>query len=146
MGKTVLLLLPLLLTSCSARYSPFFWGWGEWAPSDVVGVERSLTADFDWSTLPGVITSIDGAAVGDGFRKARLSPGKHHLEYADHPAEFGAWPSGLLEVDLVAGHVYGFRIEYCFWCKPRRFAAWVDDNTTGTLIWGQRPDWPSWWL
>lgn len=146
MNKAVLLLLSLLLASCSARFSPFFLGRGEWAQYDVVGIETSLTVHFDWSTLPGVITSIDGAVIGEGYKKAKLSPGKHQLEYVDHPAEFGTHPRGLIEVDLLAGHGYEFRIKYCFWCKPRRYTVWVDDKTTGELVWGKRPDWPSWWL
>ena len=146
MFKTVILLMPFLLASCSAHYSPFFWGWSEWVSYDSVDVERSYTTTLDYSTLPGVITMIDGVAVGEGYLKARLSPGKHQLEYADHPAEFGIHPMGLLEVDLLAGHVYEFQIKYCFWCKPRKYTAWLDDKTTGKLVWGKRPDWPSWWL
>ena len=146
MRKTVLLLLSLFIASCSARYSPFFWGWGEWVPNDVVGLEKSLTAVFDYSTLPDVIHSIDGASLDKGYLKARLSPGKHHLEYEDHPAEFGIHPRGLLEVEVLAGHMYEFRIKYCYWCKPRKYAAWVDDKTTGELVWGKRPDWPFLWL
>jgi hypothetical protein len=145
MSKAFLLLLSLLLASCSARYSPFFSGWGEWAQYDVVDRE-TLTVHFDWSTLPGVITSIDGTVISEGYKKAKLSPGKHQLEYVDHPAEFGTHPRGLLELDLLAGHGYEFRIKYCFWCKPRKYTVWVDDKTAGELVWGKRPDWPSWWL
>ena len=146
MRNAVFLLLSLLTASCAARYSPIYWGWGEWAQQDVVNIENSLTVHFDWSTVPGVIQSIDGAVVGQGYNKARLSPGKHQLEYADYPAEFGTHPRGLLEVDLLTGHVYEFRIKYCFWCNPRKYTVWVDDKTTGGLDWGKRPDWPSWWL
>jgi hypothetical protein len=146
MSKAILVLLSILLASCSARYSPFFWEYGEWAPADFSVVERSLTAVFDWSAHPDVITSIDGTAVDKGYKKARLAPGKHQLVYEAHPAEFGTHPKGLLEVDLLPGHVYEFRIDYCYWCIPRRYSTWVDDKTTGELIWGKRPDWPSWWL
>jgi hypothetical protein len=145
MSKNILVLITLLLISCSARYSPFFWGYHEWVPSDVSTVEKSSTAIFDWSTRPDVITSIDGMPIGKGYKKARLSSGKHQLLFADHPARFGALPEGLLDIDLLPGHEYEFRIDYCFWCKPRRYSVWVDDKTTGELIWGKRPDWPSWW-
>ncbi len=144
--RAVLIPLSFLLGSCAAHHSPVYRGWGEWVPSGVSDVDSSLTSVVDWSTVPGVITSIDGNTVGDGYKKARLLPGKHQLEYADNPAEFGAHPRGFLEVDLLADHVYEFRIDYCFWCSPRRLATWVDDKTTGDLIWGNRPDWPSWWL
>ena len=146
MSKGILVLLSILLASCSARYSPFFREYGEWAPADSSVVERSSTAVFDWSTQPNVITMIDGTPIGRGYKKARLSPGKHQLEYADYPAEFGAHPKGLLDIDMLPGHEYEFRIDFCFWCTPRRSAVWVDDKTTGELIWGKRPDWPSWWL
>jgi hypothetical protein len=146
MRKTILALVIPLLVSCSARYSPFFWGYDEWIPDYVSTVGRSATAVFDWSTLPNVITLIDGTPIGRGYKKARLSPGKHQLEFAAYPAEFGAHPKGLLNIDLLPGHEYEFRIDYCFWCIPRKYAVWVDDKTTGELIWGTRPDWPSWWL
>ena len=144
--KAYVLLVILVLTSCSARYSPFFGGWGEWVEGNVAGLKNSSTAGFDYVTLPGVITSIDGIVVGEGYVKARLSPGKHQLEYADQPAKFGSQPTGLIEVQLVAGHEYEFQIEYCYWCHPRKFAAWVEDKATGELVWGKKPDWPSWWL
>jgi hypothetical protein len=145
LNKTILLLLSSLMVSC-AYYSPIYWGWGEWAGPDVAGVENTLIADFDWSRLPGVITSIDGTSIGNGYKKARLSPGIHRLEYAYFPAEFGTHPRGILELNLVAGHLHEFRIQLCFWCMPRRYAVWVDDKTTGESVWGKRPDWPSWWL
>lgn len=146
MSKAILVLLSLLMASCSARYSPIFWGYGEWTPADFSVVEGSSTAVFDWSAHPNVITSIDGTTVDKGYKKARLAPGKHQLVFADYPTEFGTHPKGLLEVDLLPGHVYEFRIDYCFWCTPKRYSNWVDDKTTGELIWGKRPDWPSWWL
>jgi hypothetical protein len=144
MKKLVLLLLSLLV-SC-AHHSPVFWGWGEWAGADVAGVGDDLLAGFDWSELPGVIASIDGNRVGTGYKKAKLRPGRHVIEYAYSPAEFGAHPTGIIEIDLAAGHLYEFRVKLSFWCMPRRFAVWVDDKTTGEAVWGKRPDWPSWWL
>lgn len=146
MSKFILIFLGLFFVSCSARHSPFFLGYDEWIQRDISNTETSSAARFDWSTLPDVITSIDGVVVGSGYKKARLSPGKHQFEYADHPASFGVHPKGMLEVNLLAGHLYEFRIEYCFWCKPRKYTVWVDDKTTGELVWGKRPDWPSWWL
>jgi hypothetical protein len=146
MIKTALLLLSLLLASCSARYSPIYWGSGEWVSNDIVDVEKSSTATFDYSSIPWVIITIDGANVGEGYLKAILSPGKHQLEYADYPAEFGIHPKGLMEIDLIASHVYEFQIKYCYWCSPRKYSVWVDDKMTGELVWGKRPDWPSWWL
>lgn len=144
--KILLLILLLPLTVSCSHYSPIFWGWGEWAGADVAGLEDAATATFDWYRLPGVITMIDGNGVGDGYKQAKLSPGKHRIEYAYYTAEFGANIKGLLEPDLVAGHRYEFRIELCFWCKPRTCAVWVDDQTTGETVWGKPPDWPSWWL
>jgi hypothetical protein len=146
MRNAILFLLLLLTASCSARHSPIYREWGEWAPSGISGDKQSRTAILDWSTQPWVSISIDGVAVGKGYVKTRLSPGKHQFEFADYPAEFGVHPNGHMELVLLANHVYDFRIEYCYWCSPRKYAAWVDDKTSGELIWGKRPDWPSWWL
>lgn len=146
MRRIVFVLMIPLLFSCSARYSPFFWGYDEWIPNDVATVDGSSTAVFDWSTLPNVITMIDGTPIGRGYKKARLSPGKHRLEFAAYPAEFGAHPKGLVDIDLLPGNEYEFRIDYCYWCKPRRYSVWVDDKTTEEVVWGTPPDWPSWWL
>lgn len=146
MKKTISILLVLFFTSCSARYSPFFLGYDVWTPENRPAVEKSSLVVFDWSTLPDVITSIDGTPVGRGFKKATLSPGKHRFEYAAYPAEFGAHPNGVVEIDLSAGHEYEFRMDFCYWCKPRRYVVWVDDKTTGELAWGKRRDWPVWWL
>jgi hypothetical protein len=138
-------LLLSLLVSC-AHYSPIYVGWGEWSGSDVAGVENSLIASVDWSRLPGVIASIDGTGVGTGYQRARLSPGRHRIEYTYHTAEFGKHPTGMMEIELLSGHVYEFQIRLCFWCMPRRYAVWVDDKTAGEVVWGKHPDWPSWWL
>ena len=146
MRKTALLLLSLLVASCAARHSPIYWGWGEWVPFDIAGEEQSRTAVIGWSTQPWVSISIDDVSIGKGYVKARLSPGKHQFEYSDYPAEFGVHPNGRLELVLLAGHVYDFRIRYCFWCNPRKYTAWFEDKTSGELIWGKLPDWPSWWL
>jgi hypothetical protein len=145
MNRLILLLLSSLMVSCS-HDSPIYWGWGEWVGSDVADVADGLTARFDWSTLPGVITSIDESRVGSGYKEARLSPGRHVIEYAYSPAAFGEHPRGIIEIDLTAGHSYGFGLKLCFWCMPRRYAVWVDDKTTSREVWGKRPDWPSWYL
>jgi len=145
MTGIILLLLSSLIISCS-HYSPIYWGWGEWTGPGLYGVEDNSRAGFDWSKHPGVITSIDGNNVGDGYKKAKLSPGRHVIQYAAYPAEFGAHPKGTVEIDLQADHVYEFGLKLCYWCKPRSYAVWVDDRTTGELVWGKRPDWPSWFL
>ena len=146
MKKSILILLLLLFTSCSARYSPFFLHLKEWTPQNLSPTEHSSLVFFDWSTLPGVITWIDGTPLGSGFKKAKLPPGRHRFEFAAYPAEFGAHPKGVVEIDLIAGHEYEFRMDFCYWCKPRRYAIWVDDKTTGELAWGKHRDWPVWWL
>jgi hypothetical protein len=109
-------------------------------------VESDVTANLDWSTLPGVITSIDGNRVGNGYKKAKLLPGSHVIEYAYSPVEFGEHPRGTIALELQAGHLFEFRLKLCFWCNPRKFAVWVDDNSTGETVWGKHPDWPSWFL
>jgi hypothetical protein len=145
MNSIVLLLLSSLIISCS-HYSPIYWGWGEWTGPDLSGLANDSVAGLDWSKLPGVIVSIDGNSLGTGYKKARLLPGKHVIEYAYYTAQFGAHPKGTIEMDLKAGHLYEFGLKLCFWCNPRKYAVWVDDNTTGELVWGKRPEWPSWYL
>jgi hypothetical protein len=145
MDRLILALLSVLMVSCASSL-PFFGGWGEWVGSDAVNVENNLTATFDWSTHPGAITTIDGSSVGNGFKKAKLSPGRHVIEYVSYPAEFGVHPKGIIEIDLTAGHSYEFCLKLCYWCKPRKFAVWVDDKTTNQKVWGKRPDWPAWYL
>ncbi|MFA7332152.1 MAG: hypothetical protein WC326_13870 [Candidatus Delongbacteria bacterium] len=81
-----------------------------------------------------------------GYKGAKLLAGQHLIEYADYPAQFGAHPAGLIELTLEARHTYQFRMRYCFWCTPRKHAVWIVDKTTGKVVWGQRPDWPGWWL
>jgi hypothetical protein len=136
MKRILLGLLPLIVVSC-AHHSPIYWGWGEWAAPETKSIQEALVARLDWSTLPGVITSIDGNKVGKGFKKARMMPGKHRIEYAYYPAEFGAHPTGSFELELKAGHVYDFRIKLCFSCMPRKSSVWVEDKTSGELAWGQ---------
>jgi hypothetical protein len=133
------------MVSC-AHYSPTYWGCGERVGADIAAVENDSIANFDWSKLPGVITLIDESIVGTGYKKAKLSPGRHVIEYAYYPAEFGMHPRGIIEIDLAAGHSYEFGLKLCFWCMPRKSAVWVDDKTTGEKVWGERPDWPSWYL
>lgn len=141
----VIILLSSLLFSC-AHYSPIYWGWGEWDGVGVAGEKAGLSAGLDWSKRPGVITAIDGKSIGSGYKKAKLLPGRHVIEYAYYTAQFGAHPKGIIELDVQAGHSYQFDIKLCFWCNPRKFAVWVYDNTVGTVVWGEQPDWPSWWL
>lgn len=139
------LLLSLITVSC-AYYSPIYWGWGEWVGSDVVGLANDSIVTLDWSAVPGVITLIDQNQVGAGYKKAKLAAGSHVIEYAYYPAEFGVHPRGTIELHLAMGHAYEFRLKLCFWCIPRKYAAWVEDKTTSEDVWGKPPDWPSWYL
>lgn len=141
----ILCLLSALTLSC-AQHSPIYRGWGEWVGPDVTGLGNDLIATFDWSGTPGMITTIDENHLGDGYTMARLAPGRHVIEYAYYTAEFGAHPMGKIELDLAPGHVYAIGLQLCYWCHPRKYAVWVDDRTSGGLIWGKRPDWPSWYL
>lgn len=145
MNRLIVLLLSSLMVSC-AYYSPIYWGWSEWVGSDVAAVDNDFITSMDWSKLPGVITLIDGSAVGAGYKKAKLLPGRHVIEYAYYTAEFGMHPRGIIEIDLTAGHSYEFGIKLCFWCMPRKYAVWIDDKTTSEKVWGKHPDWPSWYL
>lgn len=145
MNRIAVFMLSCALVSC-AHLSPLYWGWGEWVGPGAAGMESGANAAFDWSSLPGVISSIDGTGVGAGYTCARLVPGRHALAYAYQTADFGAHPQGLVEVELQPGHAYEFNIRLCFWCTPRTYAVWVDDTTTGELVWGRRPDWPFWYL
>jgi hypothetical protein len=139
MLKAAILLLTVVLASCASGRAK---EWSYLAPAK----QDSWNALLDWSDLPGVIASIDGHNVGHGYNKAPLSPGRHTITYAYYPAEFGVHPQGTLELSLQAGHAYEFRVDLCYWCSPRRYAVWVRDTTTGELVWGKEPDWPSWWL
>jgi hypothetical protein len=136
MNKVVSVLVFLVLSSC-AYYSPIYWGWGEWAGPEVSGIENNSVARFDWSRLPGVITMINRDSVGAGYKKAKLIPGRYLINYAYYPAEFGTHPSGLIEIELSAGHEYEFRIKLCYACSPREYITWVQDKTTGEIVWGQ---------
>jgi hypothetical protein len=49
-------------------------------------------------------------------------------------------------MEFKACHSYQFGLKLCFWCSPRKYAVWIDDKTTGELVWGKRPDWPFWFL
>src|SRR5512140_3263922 len=106
-NKILLLLLFLLLSSC-AYYSPIYWGWGEWTGKGVTSNGNQPFTEFTWSKLPGIITLIDGDSVGTGYKKAKLLPGRHIIEYAYNPAEFGMHPKGLIGMELKAGHIYEF--------------------------------------
>ncbi len=147
MFKLVLLLLSSLLVSCAAYHSPIYWGYGEYVGPDVAVADSELISILDWYKNPGVIKSIDGNSfVTTGYKKARLLPGRHVIEYVWYTGGFGTTIKGRIEIDLKADHFYEFRIKLCFWCIPRKYAVWVDDKTTGELVWGRRPDWPSWYL
>lgn len=145
MNRFAILLLASLAISCS-YHSPIYGSHGEWTGSGVSGMGPQSTASLDWTRHPDVIKSIDGHKLGDGYKKTRLLPGMHVMEYADYPAEFGAHPRGTIRVNMKKGHSYEFRLKLCFWCMPRKHAGWIEDTTTGEVAWGKRPDWPSWFL
>lgn len=136
MNRIFYLLIVIMLASC-ASYSPIYWGWGEWAGPGVSGLENKSVTKFGWSKLPGIITLVDGDRVDHGYKKAKLLPGIHKIEYAYYPAEFGMHPKGIIEIELKAAHEYEFRIKLCYSCNPRRYTSWVLDKTTGEIIWGK---------
>jgi hypothetical protein len=137
-----LLLLCFGLASC-VQPAPVFVGW-DTAAGETTGPKSVVS--LDWSGRPGLVASIDGKPVGGRCVQAELLPGRHVITYAYHTAEFGQHPQGTIELEMQAGHAYALSVKLCFWCSPRRFAVWVDDRTTGELVWGKRPDWPAWYL
>ena len=136
MNKVVFGVLFLMLTSC-AYYSPIYWGWGEWTGQEVSGLDGSSVALFDWSKLPGTIIIIDGDSVGNGYKKAKLLPGRHLIGYAYYPVEFGVHPKGIIDMNLKANHLYEFRIKLCYSCNPRRYNILVKDRSTGEIVWNE---------
>ena len=140
------LITVFLLVSLVACYSLETRDWGQWTEGDLAQQETSSATVFAWDDWPGMIVGIDrNAAVASGYKSARLRPGMRTIEYSNHVQNFGH-VQGEIKMVLVAGHSYQFRFDTCFWCKPRQFAVWVDDVTTGELAWGKRPDWPGWYL
>ena len=120
--------------------------WGQWTEGDLARHGTSSAAVFAWHDWPGLIVSIDqNAAVAEGFKSARLRPGMRIIAYSNHVHDFGH-VKGEIEIVLLAGHSYQFHFDTCYWCKPREFAVWVDDVTTGELAWGRRPSWPRWYF
>ena len=99
-NKAALLLLSWLTVSCAN------WGAREWVGSDVAGFGSGAATSIEWSSLPVVITCIDGKAVGTGYKQAMLSPGRHVIEYAYYTAEFGRNPQGTVEIDLVRNNIF----------------------------------------
>lgn len=156
------LLLPCLVSCAGGRL------WYEWSSRDAAGLnddlvgsrlykgfragelpaglKDDLVARLDFSKSEFGVEWIDKERVTDQCGLARVLPGVHEVRYHMYGGEFGHNPSGMIELEFKAGHLYEFRIAYCFWCTPRRYAVWVDDKTTGELVWGKHPDWPSWWL
>ena len=145
MNRLILLLMSSLIISCS-QYSPIYWSYGEWADSDFSGVENDSIAKIEWPKVPGLIRSIDGISIGKGYNKAILFPGIHIFEYYEEAVEFGPHPKGAIKIDLKPGHLYEIHLKLCYWCIPRKHTVWIDDKTTGEVVWGKRPDWPSWYL
>jgi len=123
--------------------------WGECADADGAGQSTESIAIIDWSDWPDMITSIDGnRCIGSGrtgYKKARLSSGSHTVEYSNHVHDLGH-VTGQIELEVKKGHLYEFGFDTCYWCIPRRFAVWIDDRTTGEVVWGRHRDWPSWFL
>lgn len=140
------LLLALGLAACRSFGTA---RWGDCPDADGAQASAASSAVFDWSEWPDMITSIDGnRCVGSGktgYKRARLLPGRHVVEYRNYVLDLG-YAAGRIELDVQAGHSYRFDFDACYWCRKRRFTAWVDDRTTGQVAWGQRPDWPSWYL
>jgi len=133
----------LALTAC---YSFETRNWGEWADPGLDSGSLSSTATFDWSKWPGVIVRVDQhVEVATGYKSARLKPGDHVVEYSAQPHDFGR-VAGKMQFSLLARHTYTFQMDTCYWCSPQKVAVWVDDATTGALVWGSRPDWPRWYL
>jgi hypothetical protein len=146
MKQLVILLLFLGILSCRSFDT---LNWGECADSDGAGQDAESTAIMDWSDWPDMIISIDAdKCIGSGkagYKRARLSPGRHAVEYGNYVYKLGH-VSGRIELEVKKGHLYEFGFDTCFWCQPRRYAVWVDDRTTGEVVWGKRRDWPSWYL
>ena len=146
MKQLIILLLVTGLVSCRSFET---MRWGECTDSDGAGLSADLVALFDWSDRPDMIVSIDGnrclPSGPNGYTKAKLKPGAHVIEYSNHVHDLGH-AGGRIELELKEGHLYAFRFATCYWCRNRRFTAWVDDTTTGEVVWGKRPDWPSWYL
>lgn len=143
------LALPLLCLGLLSCRSFDTMSWGECLDADGAGQPTESIAIVDWSDWPDMITRIDtDRCIGSGrtgYRKARLSPGKHVLEYSNHVHSMGH-VAGRIELEVKKGHAYEFRFDTCFWCMPRRYALWIDDKTTGEVAWGTRRDWPAWYL
>lgn len=140
-GFILALTAALTLASC---FSFEAMNWGEW--SDPAATMTAPAARFGWARWPGMITSIDGHGdVATGFKRARLRPGPHTVAYSGHIHDFGQ-VAGEIRLDLAADHDYEFNFATCYWCMPRRFAVWVQDRTSGEVVWGKPRDWPSWYL
>jgi hypothetical protein len=133
----------LALCACFSMQTRSWGQWSEGAPAEH-GAGSSVI--FGWVDWPGMIVSIDRhSEVAPGYKSAQLRPGRHVIEYSNYVHDFGH-VSGAMDLDLVASHEYEFRFATCYWCKPRRFAVWVEDTTIGAVAWGSRPDWPRWYL
>jgi len=141
-----MLLLCLGVLSCRSIDT---MSWGECVDSDGAGQPAESVAILDWSNWPDMITRIDGnRCVGSGklgYKTARLTPGKHVIEYSNHVHKLGH-VTGRIELDLRKGHSYVFAFDTCFWCTPRRYAVWIEDRTSGEVPWGKTRDWPAWFL
>jgi hypothetical protein len=96
-----------------------------------------------------MVTSVDGnkckGSGKSGYKKARLLPGRHVIAYSNYVYKLGH-VTGKIDLELKAGHSYEFAFDTCYWCNPRRDAAWVEDKTTGEIVWGKCRDWPFWFF
>ena len=143
MNPLIAIFLSLGLAAC---YSLETKGWGEWTDMDLAKQSTASAAGFSWHEWPGMIVRIDQhSEVAAGYTSARLRPGMHVIEYSNHVHDFGH-VRGEMQIVLLAGHAYEFRFDTCYWCNPRRFAVWINDVTTGEPAWGNRPNWPRWYL
>jgi len=118
---------------------------------DPVGADQEADsmAVIDWSDWPDMVTSIDADKCVShdklGYKAARVLPGKHVVEYSNYVHDFGH-VAGRIELVVQKGHRYQFGFDTCYWCQPRKFAVWIDDQTTGDLAGGKHRDWPAWFL
>jgi hypothetical protein len=137
------LLVCIALVSC---YSIETKDWGQWIDRDAAKQGVGLAVIFGWPKWPGMIIGIDQhGEVANGYKSAMLRPGMHIIEYSNHVHDFGH-VKGEIQLNLLAGHTYEFNFDTCYWCVPRKLAVWVDDATTGHVVWGSHPDWPRWYL
>ena len=108
---------------------------------NAVGLATSEVARLSWD-LGVTVKSIDGYTetfnIGTyygGASRAELAPGEHSITFV-----YGidrTWYRGTAVIDMKAGHSYRLKNESCFWCSPRKAWFWIEDQTTGDIIYGR---------